>query len=175
MREVAKDRPVAVVGAGTMGRGIVQVFAAAGFDVQVFDASRGGGRGRPGVDQETVLSWRPERADDQGRGRRGDRADSFCWCARRLRLGPGMHRGGDRATGDQERDFSGGRRRPSRRRHSRDQYEQYQCDRVGGGDAVAVDVHRHALFQSGAGDEARRGGDGARYRRRHPRSHPRAG
>lgn len=35
---VAKNRPVGVVGAGTMGRGIVQVFAQAGFDVRFFDA-----------------------------------------------------------------------------------------------------------------------------------------
>lgn len=33
-----KDVPVAVLGAGTMGRGIVQVFAQAGFTVTVYDA-----------------------------------------------------------------------------------------------------------------------------------------
>ncbi len=38
MTEIDKKQPVAVVGAGTMGRGIVQVFAHAGFDVLLFDA-----------------------------------------------------------------------------------------------------------------------------------------
>lgn len=35
---VQKDSPVAVLGAGTMGRGIVQVFAQAGYTVRVYDA-----------------------------------------------------------------------------------------------------------------------------------------
>jgi 3-hydroxybutyryl-CoA dehydrogenase len=35
----AASRPVAVIGAGTMGRGIVQVFAQAGYSVRVFDAA----------------------------------------------------------------------------------------------------------------------------------------
>ncbi|NOX59570.1 MAG: 3-hydroxybutyryl-CoA dehydrogenase [Planctomycetes bacterium] len=39
MSNVSKDKPIAVVGAGTMGRGIVQVFAQSGFDVLVFDAN----------------------------------------------------------------------------------------------------------------------------------------
>jgi 3-hydroxybutyryl-CoA dehydrogenase len=39
MTEVTKNKPVAVVGAGTMGRGIAQVFAQAGFDVRLYDAS----------------------------------------------------------------------------------------------------------------------------------------
>jgi 3-hydroxybutyryl-CoA dehydrogenase len=39
MSEVDRTRPVAVVGAGTMGRGIVQVFAQAGFSVQVYDVN----------------------------------------------------------------------------------------------------------------------------------------
>jgi len=36
---VDKSRPVAVIGAGTMGRGIAQVFAQAGFEVYVHDAA----------------------------------------------------------------------------------------------------------------------------------------
>ncbi|MCB9867448.1 MAG: 3-hydroxybutyryl-CoA dehydrogenase [Phycisphaerales bacterium] len=39
MTQVGKDQPVAVIGAGTMGRGIVQVFAQSGFEVRVFDAN----------------------------------------------------------------------------------------------------------------------------------------
>ncbi len=35
---IDKSKPVAVIGAGTMGRGIVQVFAQAGFGVKMFDA-----------------------------------------------------------------------------------------------------------------------------------------
>jgi len=35
---IDKSKPVAVIGAGTMGRGIVQVFAQAGFCVKMFDA-----------------------------------------------------------------------------------------------------------------------------------------
>jgi len=36
---ISKDRPTAVIGAGTMGRGIVQVLALSGFDVLLHDAS----------------------------------------------------------------------------------------------------------------------------------------
>ena len=36
--EVDKNKPIAVIGAGTMGRGIVQVFAQSGFEVYVHDA-----------------------------------------------------------------------------------------------------------------------------------------
>ncbi len=36
---VDKSKPIAVVGAGTMGRGIVQIFAQAGFEVYVYDAA----------------------------------------------------------------------------------------------------------------------------------------
>jgi 3-hydroxybutyryl-CoA dehydrogenase len=36
--KVTTDKPVAVIGAGTMGRGIIQVFAQAGFEVRFFDA-----------------------------------------------------------------------------------------------------------------------------------------
>jgi len=36
---VDQGRPIAVIGAGTMGRGIVQVFAHAGFEVHVHDAA----------------------------------------------------------------------------------------------------------------------------------------
>ena len=36
--EVDKSRPIAVIGAGAMGRGIVQVFAQSGFEVHVNDA-----------------------------------------------------------------------------------------------------------------------------------------
>jgi len=39
MSALRKDTPVAVIGAGTMGRGIVQVFAVAGFDVLLYDAA----------------------------------------------------------------------------------------------------------------------------------------
>jgi len=35
---IDKSKPVAVIGAGTMGRGIVQVFAQSAYDVRVFDA-----------------------------------------------------------------------------------------------------------------------------------------
>jgi 3-hydroxybutyryl-CoA dehydrogenase len=38
MTNIDKSKPVGVIGAGTMGCGIVQVFAQSGFDVQVFDA-----------------------------------------------------------------------------------------------------------------------------------------
>jgi 3-hydroxybutyryl-CoA dehydrogenase len=38
MTAIAK-RPVAVIGTGTMGRGIIQVFAQAGFEVRAFDAA----------------------------------------------------------------------------------------------------------------------------------------
>lgn len=39
MSTVSKDKPVAVIGAGAMGRGIIQVFAQAGFEVYAHDAS----------------------------------------------------------------------------------------------------------------------------------------
>lgn len=39
MSQIDKSKPVAVVGAGAMGRGIVQVFAQSGFDVLVYDAN----------------------------------------------------------------------------------------------------------------------------------------
>jgi len=35
---IDNSKPIAVLGAGTMGRGIVQVFAQSGYDVRVFDA-----------------------------------------------------------------------------------------------------------------------------------------
>ncbi len=35
---IDKNKPVAVIGAGTMGQGIVQVFAQSGFEVRVYDA-----------------------------------------------------------------------------------------------------------------------------------------
>ena len=37
--KVNNTKPVAVIGAGTMGRGIVQIFAQAGFEVRVYDAA----------------------------------------------------------------------------------------------------------------------------------------
>jgi 3-hydroxybutyryl-CoA dehydrogenase len=37
--QIDKQSPVAVIGAGTMGRGIVQVFAQSGFDVKLYDAA----------------------------------------------------------------------------------------------------------------------------------------
>ncbi|MCP4590830.1 MAG: 3-hydroxybutyryl-CoA dehydrogenase [bacterium] len=40
MTAISTDRPVAVIGAGTMGRGIVQVFAQSGFTVRMFDAQQ---------------------------------------------------------------------------------------------------------------------------------------
>ena len=40
MTAVSKDKPVAVIGAGTMGRGIVQVFAQSGFEVRMYDAHK---------------------------------------------------------------------------------------------------------------------------------------
>ena len=49
MSEVNRAAPVAVVGAGTMGCGIVQVFAQAGFTVRVLDASQ------PAIDNALAL------------------------------------------------------------------------------------------------------------------------
>ncbi len=39
MSAIDKSKPIGVVGAGAMGRGIVQIFAQSGFDVMVHDAS----------------------------------------------------------------------------------------------------------------------------------------
>jgi len=41
MAEVNKNQPVGVIGAGTMGRGIIQVFAQSGFEVLAYDAASG--------------------------------------------------------------------------------------------------------------------------------------
>ena len=46
---IDKSKPVAVIGAGTMGRGIVQVFAQSGFEVRMFDAVPAALEAAPGM------------------------------------------------------------------------------------------------------------------------------
>ena len=68
------DSEVGVVGAGTMGNGIAQVFAQSGFEVRLVDARRRALDGRAPTIEKSLGEVRREGQADGGRSRRGARA-----------------------------------------------------------------------------------------------------
>jgi 3-hydroxybutyryl-CoA dehydrogenase len=70
MNGIAAQRPIGVVGAGTMGAGIVQLAAAAGHSVMLFDAS--GGAAENG---KTRIADGLEKLVARGKMRTSDRSD----------------------------------------------------------------------------------------------------
>ena len=156
----ASDLTVAVVGTGTMGRGIVQVSAQGGMRVIAYDEKPGAAQAAKDYIAKTLE--RP--------GREGPRAGGGCQGRRRShrrgeghgrrRQGQRRHRGHRRAARRQ----AGAVRQAGRRGRARDDPRLQHLVDPHHGHRLAVQAprarRRHALLQSGAADAA--GGDHSR-------------
>ena len=104
-------KTVGVIGAGTMGNGIAQVFAQAGFDVRLARRRAGRDRSRADDDRQEPREVRREGQADRRRPRRRRRADSTAADARRARRRRLRRRSHRREPRRQARPLRGARRR----------------------------------------------------------------
>ena len=162
---------VGVVGLGTMGAGIAEVFARNGLSVVAVDRDQACGRPRPGPHRALHRAGGGPRQAGRVRAGRTAGPDHLRHrdeVAGRRRPGD---RGGARAAEPQARHLH----RPGRDLRARDDPGHQHLLAVGhrdrGGDLASGQGDRRPLLQPGPGDEAGRGGAQRRHRSRRGRRH----